>query len=88
MDAAQRRTETSLRIDPGFFKLLSQSDARLLGKPLAPEHVLIENAPRWLYDSAPFGLLKHNPNADIPGLHCRTAVQHLASSRMIVSPFS
>jgi hypothetical protein len=61
MDAAQRRTETSLRIDPGFFKLLSQSDARLLGKPLAPEHVLIENAPRWLYDSAPFGLLKHNP---------------------------
>ncbi|MFM0721964.1 MEKHLA domain-containing protein [Paraburkholderia strydomiana] len=64
MDAAQRRTETSLRTDPGFFKLLSNSYSRLLGKPLVPERVSIEDAPRWLYESAPFGLLAHNTMAD------------------------
>lgn len=64
MDAAQRKTEASLRTDPDFFRLLSTSYSRLLGRPLVPLHVPIENAPRWLYESAPFGLLAHNTAVD------------------------
>ncbi|HEY4297952.1 MAG TPA: MEKHLA domain-containing protein [Paraburkholderia sp.] len=64
MDAAQRSTESTLRTDPEFFRLLSNSYSRLLGKPLVPEHVPADDAPRWLYESAPFGLLAHNTNAD------------------------
>ncbi|SIT35807.1 conserved hypothetical protein [Paraburkholderia ribeironis] len=64
MDATYRKTETTLRTDPDFFRLLSNSYSRLLGKPLVPEHVPIEDAPRWLYESAPFGLLAHNTAAD------------------------
>jgi hypothetical protein len=64
MDAAQRRTETSLRTDPDFFKLLSNSYSRLLGRLLVPEHVSIDDAPRWLYQNAPFGLLAHDTQAD------------------------
>jgi hypothetical protein len=64
MDATYRKTETTLRTDPDFFRLLSNSYSRLLGRPLVPEHVPIEDAPRWLYESAPFGLLAHNTAAD------------------------
>lgn len=64
MNATQRRTEVSLRTDPDFFRLLSTSYSRLLGRPLVPLHVPIEDAPRWLYESAPFGLLAHNTDAD------------------------
>jgi PAS domain-containing protein len=64
MNAAQRRTETSLRTDPDFFKLLSNSYSGLLGEPLVPEHVSIDDAPRWLYENAPFGLLAHDTQAD------------------------
>jgi PAS domain-containing protein len=64
MDAAQQRAETTLSTDPDFFKLLSESYSRLLGKPLVPDHVPGEDAPRWLYEHAPFGLLAHNTNAD------------------------
>ncbi|QQC66444.1 MEKHLA domain-containing protein [Paraburkholderia ginsengisoli] len=53
-----------MRIDPDFFKLLSTSYSRLLGKPLVPEHVRNEDAPRWLYEQAPFGLLAHDTNAE------------------------
>jgi PAS domain-containing protein len=64
MDAAQQGAKTTLRTDPDFFKLLSNSYVRLLGKPLIPDSVRDEDAPRWLYEDAPFGVLAHNTNAD------------------------
>jgi hypothetical protein len=61
-----------------IFKLLSQCYSRLLGRPLVPEHVPIEDAPRWLYESAPIVQFAHNPNTDIPGQHCPAAPRIVA----------
>jgi PAS domain-containing protein len=77
MDAAQRPAEPGLRTDPGFFKLLSNSYSRLLGKPLVPESVSHEDAPRWLYENASFGLLAHNTNADPVFVYGNLTVQKL-----------
>jgi PAS domain-containing protein len=64
MTATQQTTNMNLQTDREFFSLLSHSYARLLGKPLVPAQVPIEDAARWLYESAPFGVLAHNTEAD------------------------
>jgi hypothetical protein len=51
---------------------------RLLGKPLVPEHVPIEDTPRWLDERPPFDQFAHNPNTDIPRQHCRAAPRIVA----------
>ncbi|PRE14742.1 MEKHLA domain-containing protein [Burkholderia gladioli] len=50
--------------DPEFFALLADSYRRLLGKPLVPDSVPAEARAAWLYESAPFGILAHNTEAD------------------------
>ncbi|MFM0075959.1 MEKHLA domain-containing protein [Paraburkholderia sediminicola] len=51
-------------IDQEFFKLLSMSYRRLLGKPLVASDIPAEEAAVWLYEKAPFGLLAHNTEPD------------------------
>ncbi|HEY2000408.1 MEKHLA domain-containing protein [Paraburkholderia sp.] len=53
-----------LSTDPEFFQLLSESYERLLQRPLTPAGMSIEEAAQWLYESAPFGILAHNTDAD------------------------
>ncbi|PRH11099.1 MEKHLA domain-containing protein [Burkholderia gladioli] len=50
--------------DPEFFALLADSYRRLLGKPLVPDSVPAAARAAWLYESAPFGILAHNTEAD------------------------
>jgi PAS domain-containing protein len=50
--------------DPGFFRLLTESYKRLLGRSLVPESISTASAARWLYEHAPFGVLAHTPDAD------------------------
>jgi len=46
--------------DPAFFRVLSESHARFVGRPLAPEGA----GAAWLYDDAPFAVLAHDGGAD------------------------
>ncbi|MGW7236429.1 MEKHLA domain-containing protein [Streptomyces sp. NPDC054804] len=53
------------RQGPGFAHLLLSSHQRLTGSPLCPSVFPdAEEAARWLYESAPFGLLAHDAGAD------------------------
>ncbi len=65
-----------LRVDPTFFKLLSDSYSRLLGKPLTPDGMSTEAAARWLYEEAPFGILAHNTDADPTFVYGNRAAQN------------
>lgn len=64
-----------LYVNPAFFKLLSTSYTRLLGKSLTPGGMSVEAAARWLYEDAPFGLLAHNTGADPLFVYGNKAVQ-------------
>lgn len=54
----------SLQTDATFFRLLTDSYERLLGTPLVPAGLGVVRGARWLYESAPFGLLAHDTTAD------------------------
>lgn len=52
-------------MDPAFAALLFSSHLRLVGEPLGPaEWETGQDAARWLYEWAPFGLLAHDASAD------------------------
>ncbi|GGP27041.1 MEKHLA domain-containing protein [Silvimonas amylolytica] len=53
-----------LSCDPAFYKLLADSYARLLNRPLVPPSVPNADAARWLYEMAPFAVLAHNTEQD------------------------
>lgn len=59
-------TEGKLKLskDPDFFQLLADSYMKLLKRPLAPPDMSVADAAHWLYESAPFGILAHNTDAD------------------------
>lgn len=50
--------------DEGFAALLAGSYRRVVGRPLLPESVSARDAPRWLYEHAPFILLAHDTAPD------------------------
>jgi PAS domain S-box-containing protein len=50
--------------DPEFFRLLSDNYRRLVGKPLVPDTVPPAERAKWLYESAPFGILSHDTQDD------------------------
>ncbi|AOJ77467.1 MULTISPECIES: MEKHLA domain-containing protein [Burkholderia cepacia complex] len=54
----------SPNIDVPFFRILSDSYGRLLGKPLVPAGMSAAEGARWLYEAAPFGILAHGVAAD------------------------
>lgn len=47
-----------------FFDLLTGSYRKLLDRPLVPADISATDGPRWLYETAPFGLLAHNREVD------------------------
>ncbi len=61
--------------DPAFFKLLTQSYERLLGRSLVPEGLSTQAAAKWLYEDAPFGILAHTSDADPIFMYGNKAVQ-------------
>lgn len=60
-----------LSTDPDFFALLTESYARLVGKPLVPAG---KNA-EWLYAKAPFVVLAHSPEEDPRFIYANQAAQ-------------
>ena len=67
-----------LAADPGFYRLLSGSYARLTGKKLIPEEAIPGDAAaqaRWLYGEAPFCVLAHNTEADPVFVYANRAAQ-------------
>ncbi|AXF17817.1 MEKHLA domain-containing protein [Paraburkholderia caledonica] len=54
----------SLKTDVEFFRLLTNSYRRLLGKSLVPSDISDTEGGAWLYSSAPFGLLAHDTQTD------------------------
>jgi hypothetical protein len=60
-----------LSTDPAFFALLTESYARLLGKPLVPPGTDAE----WLYVQAPFVVLAHSTADDPKFVYANKAAQ-------------
>jgi PAS domain S-box-containing protein len=58
-----------------FFDLLTGSYRRLLGRPLIDIDLTPSEGPRWLYETAPFGLLAHDTQADPIFVYGNRAVQ-------------
>lgn len=57
--------------DHEFFKLLTGSFERLVGKPLLPK----DRGPEWLYSDAPFVVLAHNTASDPVFVYANGAAQ-------------
>jgi MEKHLA domain len=51
-------------IDSEVFRLLASSYSRLLGKPLVPNELTVEEGALWLYEDAQFGVLAHGTTKD------------------------
>jgi PAS domain S-box-containing protein len=60
-----------LSTDQSFFSLLTESYARLVGKPLVP----FEKDALWLYRDAPFVMLAHNTDTDPHFIYANKAAQ-------------
>ena len=66
----------TLRCDPGFAHLLLSSHQRLTGRSLTPsEFTDTDEAARWLYESAPFGLLAHDTARDPAFVYANATAQ-------------
>ena len=57
--------------DQGFFALLTDSFARLLGRPLVPA----EKTAEWLYYEAPFAVLAHGTETDPKFIYANKTAQ-------------
>jgi PAS domain S-box-containing protein len=60
-----------LRDDAAFFGLITESFARLVGRPLVPGG----RGPGWLYAEAPFPVLAHDTAADPRFIYANRAAQ-------------
>ncbi|GGA44873.1 MEKHLA domain-containing protein [Dyella nitratireducens] len=58
-----------------LYRLLADSYARWLGQPLVDPTLTDEQAIRWLYEEAPFGLLAHDTRADPRFIYGNVAAQ-------------
>jgi hypothetical protein len=61
--------------DMTLSKLLLESFARLVGKPLAPAEMDAAQAAQWLYEAAPFCVLAHSTAADPIFIYANQAAQ-------------
>ena len=59
------------KTDASFFALLTESYARLVGKPLVPQG----KDAGWLYALAPFAVLAHDADADPKFIYANMAAQ-------------
>lgn len=58
-----------------FYRLLTESYARLLGKPLVPAAMSAAEGAAWLYAEAPFAILAHNTAPDPVFIYGNRAAQ-------------
>jgi hypothetical protein len=65
----------SLALDPGFFRLLAGSHARLVGSPLVDMDGDDAAKARWLYEDAPYCVLAHDTDADPRFIYANRAAQ-------------
>ncbi|WP_231753730.1 MEKHLA domain-containing protein [Burkholderia savannae] len=65
----------SLALDPDFLELLAGSHLRLTGTPLVAPELPRADAPRWLYEDAPFCVLAHDTAADPRYVYANRTVQ-------------
>ena len=54
----------SLGTETEFFRLLSDSYHRRVGRSLVPDGVSVSERAAWLYEAAPFGVLAHSASVD------------------------
>jgi PAS domain S-box-containing protein len=66
---------TPLYESQSFFELLTSSYQRLLGRSLTGIDPTPGEGPSWLYETAPFGLLAHDTQADPIFVYGNRAVQ-------------
>ena len=71
MTTATRRRFVDLSTDPGFFELLTDSYARLVGALLVPP----AKDAGWLYRDAPFVVLAHGTDQDPKFIYANKAAQ-------------
>lgn len=64
-----------LHSNPAFYQLLADSYARLLGRPLVPQVMHVDEATEWLYEHAPFAVLAHNTDPDPVFIYGNKAAQ-------------
>jgi hypothetical protein len=61
--------------DVVFADLLAGSHERVVGTPILSEGMVGEEAARWLYGEAPFGLLAHDTSADPSFVYANVTAQ-------------
>jgi hypothetical protein len=71
MTLTPRRGLADLSTNPGFFELLTESYARLVGQPLVPP----SSDAGWLYREAPFAVLAHSTEDDPKFIYANKAAQ-------------
>jgi MEKHLA domain-containing protein len=71
MSTAPKRRFADLSSDRDFFALLTDSHARLVGRPLVPPGTDAE----WLYREAPFAVLAHGIEPDPTFIYANLAAQ-------------
>jgi hypothetical protein len=71
MRIAPTRRSADLSTDPGFFALLTDSYARLVGAPLVPPAKDAD----WLYREAPFIVVAHGAGQDPKFIYANKAAQ-------------
>jgi PAS domain-containing protein len=69
---AEMRTP-DLSLDEDFFKLLTTSYSRFVGRRLAAD----DKGPRWLYQEAPFVVVAHNTDEDPKFVYANRTAQKL-----------
>jgi PAS domain-containing protein len=60
---------------PASYHLLADSYTQLLGCPLVPRAMPVDEATEWLYESAPFAVLAHNTDPDALFIYGNKAAQ-------------
>jgi hypothetical protein len=72
MTAATTSPLPTFALDQDFFKLLTDSYERIIGKPL----VTSAQDANWVYSNAPFALLAHDAQADPIFVYANKTAQH------------
>ncbi|MGH6802610.1 MAG: MEKHLA domain-containing protein [Methyloceanibacter sp.] len=72
MTIASKRRSMDLSTDTGFFALLTDSYARLVGAPLVPPGTDAD----WLYREAPFVVVAHGTDQDPKFIYANKAAQN------------
>jgi hypothetical protein len=71
-ERVRNMSHSDLSVEPGFFNLLTESYACVVGSPLPSSHL----GPAWFYQEAPFAVLAHNTDADPRFIYANMTAQN------------